>query len=169
MKLNYSIFRTLALAVALLAAGQNAWADHWTKLYTFQGGKSQSSCYGHFYEKDDPTTLHYSNPNTWAYGVTSSISFSLEDDITLTLTSSTNKINPIYGILKVEDEATLTLSGNSDNSDNYIYRVRLMDGDDNVIGEYWDLKTSFTKTFKDKDLTFKKIEIFYGILLPDRG
>ena len=130
-------------------------------MYTFQGGKNPS-CFGNFYEQSTPTTLHNSDPNPWTYGVTSSISFSLEDDITLTLTSSTNKINPIYGILKVEDEATLTLSGNSDNSDNYIYRVRLMDGDDNVIGEYWDLKTSFTKTFKDKDLTFKKIEIFYG-------
>ena len=159
MKLNYKIFRTLALAVALIATGQAAWASHWTKLYTFDGNKSGNSSYlGRFSEQSTPT-LHYSDPNPWTYGSTGSISFSLEDAITLTLTSSTNNIkvdDHFKSILKVEGEATLTLS-----NDRYIYCVRLMDGDDNVIGEYWGLKQGFTQTFP-QGLTFKKIEIFYG-------
>jgi hypothetical protein len=124
--------KLLLLLIALIVglAGQKAMAT--TKTYIFEGQQTdQTQFTGYFYNEASPSTHYNCTPSPWTYGTTGSISFTLADGITLTLSSSTNKIQYLADNgLFAKDEATLAVSGGSTY---YIYRIRLLDGNGNVI------------------------------------
>ena len=124
--------KILLLLITLIVglAGQTAMAT--TKTYIFSGQQTdQTQFTGYFYNEASPSTHYNCTPSPWTYGTTGSISFTLADGITLTLSSSTNKIQYLADNgLFAKGEATLTVSGGSTY---YIYRIRLLDGNGNVI------------------------------------
>ena len=163
----------LATLLLLLAAGQGAMAE--TKTYTVSGGNDNSPTkfYAQFTDGSSP-----SNKVSWMYNSDAEITFNLRTDLILTL-SNTDKH------LIVEDNAiggrgatTLTVSGNNYY---YIYRVRLLTADGNVIqlnanGEavtqggvsecdYWNMTKSFSRTFAN-GILFSKIEVSYDTAIP---
>lgn len=167
---------TSILVLATFAAGPAAWADHWTKTYIFEGSPSSQTEYsGYFYEEGKPSTHYNSSSSPWTDGSTASLSFTLDDGVTLTLSSSTSRIfvHNTNGLM-AQSSATLTLS-----SGRYFYHVRIFDGHGNVVGfdangdqvvnqaeaitqaEYWGLTQDFSRTYA-KGVGIKKIEIFYG-------
>lgn len=157
MKTKAFLFSFL-LAAILLLTGQEARADHWTKTYTFQGTQNENTCTGFFTEESDPSTRYNSSPSRWTYETDGSISFTLADAVTLTVSSSTNKIDPKGALgLTVWKEAKFSFDGR------YVYRVKLFDKDGNTLCDIWnqDLLLNFTLTF-DENITFRKMEIFYG-------
>lgn len=166
---------SILIATLLLVSGKTAWADHWTKTYIFEGlASSQTEYSGYFYEEGKPSTHYNSSPGSWTDGATGSLSFTLADAVTLTLSSSTSRISVHKDNgLMAQGSATLTLGGGR-----YFYHVRLFDGNGNVVGfdadgkvvnqaeavtqaDYWGLLQGFTRTFSS-GIGIKKIEIFYG-------
>ena len=167
--------KAILFALLLLATGRTAWAEHWTKTYIFEGSQdSQIQNSGYFYEEGSQT--HYNgSPSPWTIGSTGSLSFTLSDAVTLTLSSSTSHIyvHKDNGLV-AGGSATLTLGGGR-----YFYHVRIIDGNGNVVGfdangnpvanqgdavmqaDYWGLSQGFTHTFSN-GIGIKKIEIFYG-------
>ncbi|MCR4614284.1 MAG: hypothetical protein K5778_09805, partial [Bacteroidaceae bacterium] len=85
--------KLLLLLIALIVglAGQTAMAT--TKTYIFEGQQpSQTQFTGYFYNEASPSTHYNSTPSPWTYGSTGTLSFTLADGITLTLSSSTNQL-----------------------------------------------------------------------------
>ena len=169
------------LTFAALAMGQTAMAK--TVTYIFSGQQTDQTKYtGYFYTEGAQSTHYNSSPSPWIYNSTSSISFSLPDGITLTLSSPASRIQVTNGIsLFAQGEATLTVNGVSDNYSNYIYHVRLLDNSGNVIQldangmpvvsggvsqcDYWNMTTNFSQTYIHS-IGFDKIEISYGSNIP---
>ena len=167
--------KLLLLLIALVAglAGQTAMAT--TKTYIFSGQQTdQTQFTGYFYAEGAPSTHYNCSPNPWTYGSTGALSFTLADGITLTLSSSTNKLQYLADNgLFAKDEATLAVSGGSTY---YIYRIRLLDGNGNVIQldangipvnsggvtlcDYLNTTKSFSQTYTNS-IGFKKIQISY--------
>ena len=165
----------LLVALAVGLAGQKASATMKTYIFEGQQGNTQLEFTGYFYNEASPSTHYNCSPSPWTYGTTGTLSFTLADGITLTLSSSTNKLfwHAENG-LAAQGEATLTVSGGSTY---YIYRVRLLDGNGNVIQldangmpvnsggvtlcDYLNTTKSFSQTYTNS-IGFKKIQISYA-------
>ena len=171
---------SLLLALCALAGTANT-AQAATKTYIFEGqqGGSAAQYTGYFYAEGSPSTHYASSPATWTYNSTSSLSFTLADGITLTLSSSTKQLLVHEG-LGAQGQATLNVSGGSTY---YIYHVRLFDASGNLIqfdasgnqvtsngtsqADYWNMTMSINKTYPAPDgIVFKKIEISYAEKIP---
>ena len=173
--------KILLLLITLIVglAGQTAMAT--TKTYVFEGQQTdQTQFTGYFYNEASPSTHYNCTPSPWTYGTTGSLSFTLADGITLTLSSSTNKLQYLADEgLFAKGEATLTVSGGSTY---YIYHVRLLDSNGNVIQldangmpvniggvtlcDYLNTTKSFSQTYTNS-IGFKKIQISYATNIAD--
>ena len=173
MKHTKHILQTIVLAVALIAAGQTAMAE--TTTYTVTGGNGGSN-YEFYAQFTDGSTT--SNRVNWTYNSTAEISFNLRTNLTLTLSDTAKQLSVRDNAIGGRGATTLTVSGNNSY---YIYRVRLLTADGNVIqlnsnGEavtqggvsecdYWNMTKSFSQTYTN-GILFSKIEVSYATAIP---
>ena len=164
---------TVMLMLVGVTFGQTAGAT--TKTYTVTGGQDNLGTGFYALFSDGSSSSGQVN---WTYNSTAEISFSLPGGLTLKLSNTAKQLSVREGnAIGGQGATTLTVSS----STYYIYRVRLLDSNGNVIQldangnavthdgvsecDYWNMTKSFSHTFSN-GILFSKIEVSYATAIP---
>ena len=107
--------RYLLIISLLCTFAGTVWAETITKTYFFNGTQVGTTNFGFFYDVEDPISKYNCYPATWTYGSCGSVSFTLADGITFTISDNNNQIAAkINNMSAIGGPGNLTVTLNSD-------------------------------------------------------
>ena len=161
MKHTGNIFKTIALAVALIAAGYTT-AQAETVTYTISGNTEQNGNVN--FTVTASGSVSGSVSDMWAYASTQSSSITLPGSISLSFGSDKPSSMAVQGYLQIEATGStggyITLS----HASKYVYHITLKNNSGNVIHEAWNLTKSYTYRFQS--IGVKTIVVEYATTIP---
>lgn len=161
MKHTGNIFKTIALAVALIAAGYTT-AQAETVTYTISGNTEQTGNVNLTVTASGSVSGSVSD--MWAYASTQSRSITLPGSISLSFGSDKTSSMAVQGYLQIEATGStggyITLS----HASKYVYHITLKNNSGNVIHEAWNLTKSYTYRFQS--IGVKTIVVEYATTIP---
>ena len=161
MKHTGNIFKTIALAVALIAAGYTT-AQAETVTYTISGNTEQNGNVN--FTVTASGSVSGSVSDMWAYASTQSRSITLPGSISLSFGSDKPSSMAVKGYLQIEATGStggyITLS----HASKYIYHITLKNNSGDVIHEAWNLAKSYTYRFQS--IGVNTIVVEYATTIP---